>query len=190
MSTRTESGEDEQEGATPRERERTLVNDSSVTWRRVATDRVDSATIVSGFGVVWTGLALAATVGDARGAILGIVVALVWISTSAPVAYAVAHLGAIPILFLESVTPPFVLVELGLLIMLFGTLRRSPAPVRSVVVSIVGLVGLVGLVTALEMADWPIIARAIVLIGTGALLSYLLHRYEYVRVALTEEGTS
>lgn len=183
------SSSDEHEGATPRELRPALLREGPIEWGRVAIERMDSATVVSGFGAIWAVLALVATVGGPRGTILGFVVAFVWISTSAPVAYAVAHFSAIPVLPPEVTAIPFVLVEIGLVIMLLGTLRRSPVPVRSLVVSIVAFIGLVGVVTAVESTNQSIITQAVALIGVGLLLSYLIHRFEYSYVALLEDDS-
>lgn len=188
MSAQTDSGSGEHERAEQGEPGRTLVGDGAVEWGRTAIDRTDSATVVSGFGVIWTVLALAATLGGYWGATLGIALAFVWLTTSAPVAYAVAHFGAIPFMSSEFMTGPFVLVEIGLVIMLLGTLRRSPAPIRALGVSIGAILGLVGLVLILAVADWPIAARAAAVAGVVLLLSYLIHRSAYARVALIKEG--
>lgn len=151
--------------------------------------RTGEVTLVSAFGALWT-LAALFLLADVRGAVLGGLVAFVWLWESGWAAFAIGHLGVLPFVGADVVLLEFVPVEVGLLLVLFGSLVSVTAPYRTLAVGLLAFAGLGGLALGtLELTGWPL-AAAVVLVGVGSAASFLAHRYERVRLGLVSGESS
>lgn len=99
-----------------------------------------------------------------------------------PYAFAVGQVTLVAALAEPIPVGPVVLAESALVALMFEPSVRSPYR-RSTALA-VGLFGsIIGLVGWGALAAWDRLwAVALVLLGTGGLIAYLLHRYEYVQL--------
>lgn len=142
---------------------------------------------MSGFGVVWTVIALLLLepIPFPLPLALSLCVVFGWLLFSAPVAFVITIVGTVAVPSGGDISPQLIPAVAGLLIMLFGTLRRTSGPIRALVAGAVAFGVLVLLLLFVE----PLPLAAVVTTALGATTTYLLHRLELIRLGLLEEPT-
>lgn len=149
--------------------ESTVLAPEGIDWPGMA----GCALVIAGFGLV----------GGVPGLLAGAIAVGTWVALGTPSAIAAGHVLMPAIVGGMPNPADLVLLEVGFVTLILGSVSQSPSPGRFLAVTVATIVAL-GAVLWGALTVWPLWAATVTIVAASVVATYLAHRASLVRLDL------